>query len=188
MLFTPSWNYLSTPNFLISWWHWRALRRWFCGGFGVIHYCVSITERSTPLHARSLPSLFITIKYLICIFAMLNPGSKMLTGCGLNYKTFVRIPFLIFQFDHFGRWVPKKIFYLDMLRFTKHNLQPLVSIILVKFPHSPILHYAFSSWIEKTTTKTIHCHWENRFVLQYYGAVWKLYHYSKLMGLFDGGK
>ena len=23
----------------------------------------------------------------------------------------------------------------------------------VKFPHSPILHYAFSSWIEKTTTK-----------------------------------
>ena len=28
------------------------------------------------------------------------------------------------------------------------------------------LHYAFSSWIEKTTTKTIHCHWENRFVLQ----------------------
>ena len=37
----------------------------------------------------------------------------------------------------------------------------------VKFPHSPmpILHYAFSSWIEKTMTKTIHCHWENRFVL-----------------------
>ena len=30
----------------------------------------------------------------------------------------------------------------------------------VKFPHSPILHYAFSSWIEKTMTKTIHCHWE----------------------------
>ena len=36
----------------------------------------------------------------------------------------------------------------------------------VKFPHSPILHYAFSSWIEKTMTKTIHCHCENRFVLQ----------------------
>ena len=35
-------------------------------------------------------------------------------------------------------------------------------ILLVKFPHSPILHYAFSSWIEKTTTKTIHCPWENR--------------------------
>ena len=38
--------------------------------------------------------------------------------------------------------------------------------IEVKFPHSPILNYAFSSWIEKTMTKTIHCHWENRFVLQ----------------------
>ena len=36
----------------------------------------------------------------------------------------------------------------------------------VKFPHSLILHYAFSSWIEKTMTKTVHCHWENRFVLQ----------------------
>ena len=36
----------------------------------------------------------------------------------------------------------------------------------VKFPHSPILHYAFSSWIEKAMTKTIHCRWENRFVLQ----------------------
>ena len=24
---------------------------------------------------------------------------------------------------------------------------------LVKFPHSPILHYAFSSWIEKTMQK-----------------------------------
>ena len=38
--------------------------------------------------------------------------------------------------------------------------------LLVKFPHSPILHYAFSSWIEKTMTKTIDCHWENRFFLQ----------------------
>ena len=38
-------------------------------------------------------------------------------------------------------------------------LTPKISfvILLVKFPHSPILHYAFSSWIEKTTTKTIHC-------------------------------
>ena len=31
------------------------------------------------------------------------------------------------------------------------------AISRVKFPHSPILHYAFSSWIEKTMTKTIHC-------------------------------
>ena len=43
---------------------------------------------------------------------------------------------------------------------------PLQAPLLVKFPHSPILHYAFSSWIEKTMTKTIDCHWENRFVLQ----------------------
>ena len=32
------------------------------------------------------------------------------------------------------------------------------------FPNSPILHYVFSSWIEKTMTKTIHFHWENIFV------------------------
>ena len=24
---------------------------------------------------------------------------------------------------------------------------------MVKFPHSPVLHYAFGSWIEKTITK-----------------------------------
>ena len=49
----------------------------------------------------------------------------------------------------------------------------------VKFPHSPmpILHYAFSSWIEKTMTKTIHCHWENRFALQQYEAVQKFYQF-----------
>ena len=28
-----------------------------------------------------------------------------------------------------------------------------MELIVVKFPHSPILHYAFSSWIEKTMTK-----------------------------------
>ena len=37
----------------------------------------------------------------------------------------------------------------------------LWSAFRVKFPHSTILHYAFSSWIEKTMTKKIHCHWEN---------------------------
>ena len=36
----------------------------------------------------------------------------------------------------------------------------------VKFPHRPIVHYAFSSWKQKTVTKTIHFDWENRFVLQ----------------------
>ena len=45
----------------------------------------------------------------------------------------------------------------------------------VKFPHSPVLHYAFSSWREITMTKTGHCHWENRFVLQQYGPVRKFY-------------
>ena len=43
--------------------------------------------------------------------------------------------------------------------------QPML-IVLVKFSHGPIFHYAFSSWREITMTKTIHCHWENRFVLQ----------------------
>ena len=42
----------------------------------------------------------------------------------------------------------------------------LAFVILPKFLHIPILHYAFSSWIETTVTKTIHRHWENRFVLQ----------------------
>ena len=40
----------------------------------------------------------------------------------------------------------------------------LIGLDLVKFTHSPILHYVFSSWTEKTMTKTIHCLWENRFV------------------------
>ena len=45
----------------------------------------------------------------------------------------------------------------------------LIGLDLVKFPHDPILHYTFSSWKEKTMTKTVHWHWENRFVL-YIGA------------------
>ena len=35
---------------------------------------------------------------------------------------------------------------------------PYLNKFAVKFPHNPILHYAFSSWIEKTMTKTIHYH------------------------------
>ena len=46
------------------------------------------------------------------------------------------------------------------------GLMPLLQVTWVKFPHGPILHYAFSSWTEKTMTKTIHFRWENRFVLQ----------------------
>ena len=53
----------------------------------------------------------------------------------------------------------------------------IIVVLRVKFPHSPVLHYAFSSWIEKTMTKTIHCHWENRFVLQQYEAVQKFYQF-----------
>ena len=41
----------------------------------------------------------------------------------------------------------------------------LIELDLVKFTHGPILNYAFSSWIEKTMTKTIHWHWGNRFLL-----------------------
>ena len=55
------------------------------------------------------------------------------------------------------------------------HVDAVVGALLVKFSHSPILHYAFSSRIEKTMTKTTHCHWENRFVLQWYGAVRKFY-------------
>ena len=53
----------------------------------------------------------------------------------------------------------------NMKYFEKTLVNNLINT-KVKFPHSPILHYAISSWIEKTMTKTIHCHWENRFVLQ----------------------
>ena len=45
----------------------------------------------------------------------------------------------------------------------------ITSLNIGKFPQSPILHYAFSSWMEKTMTKTMHCLWKNRFVLQQYG-------------------
>ena len=50
--------------------------------------------------------------------------------------------------------------------FGKIFAQNKFYLFLVKFPHSPKQHYAFSSWVEKTMTKTIHRHWENRFVLQ----------------------
>ena len=46
----------------------------------------------------------------------------------------------------------------------KQKKSRIVYTRMVTFLHSPILHYAFSSWTEHTMTKTIHCHWENRFV------------------------
>ena len=79
----------------------------------------------------------------------------MLTGCGLNYKTFVQISFLIFQFDHFGRWVPKKIFYLDMLRFTKHNLQPLV-IYISWFLQRKSQAYSLTLFVIRAATLLVH--------------------------------
>ena len=64
---------------------------------------------------------------------------------------------------------------------------------MVKFLHSSILYYAFSSWIEERMVKTIDCLRENRFVLR---AVWKFYQKSNifsnqplnssLSSLFDG--
>ena len=45
----------------------------------------------------------------------------------------------------------------------------ITSLNFGKFSQSPILHYQFSSWMEKTMTKTIHCLWKKRFVLQQYG-------------------
>ena len=54
--------------------------------------------------------------------------------------------------------------YIWLTRNQRIAIYPVNSA--VKFPHSPILHYAFSFWIKETMTKTIHCHWEDRFVLQ----------------------
>ena len=61
-------------------------------------------------------------------------------------------------FDFYGKWMVlaeislKLIFLLKrkesgapLLAVQKHFMAPMV----VKFPHSPILHYAFSSWIKK---------------------------------------
>ena len=55
---------------------------------------------------------------------------------------------------------------LPKLTLLQPQKRPISIPQKVKFPHGPILHYAFSSWIEKTRTKTIPCDWENRFVLQ----------------------
>ena len=50
------------------------------------------------------------------------------------------------------------------LSFSKIAIFHFVKKKKVKFSHSLILQNVFSSWIEKTMTKTIRCHWENRFV------------------------
>ena len=64
----------------------------------------------------------------------------------------------------------RKIFILlcTILRksFCPQGNLSILLLFLVKFPHSPKLHYAFSSWIEKTMKKAIQSLWKNRFVLQ----------------------
>ena len=64
------------------------------------------------------------------------------------------------------RYLSHLHFVLFRLQIRKITLHCLLMKEMVKFPHNPIPHYAFSSWIDKTMTKTIHGHWENRFVLQ----------------------
>ena len=56
-----------------------------------------------------------------------------------------------------------KVFKQLGLKFSSKKMSPATSTyhlnkFAVKFPHSHKLHYAFSSWIEKTMTKTIHYH------------------------------
>ena len=85
---------------------------------------------------------------------MLNPGSKMLTGCGLNYKTFVQIPFLIFQFDHFGRWVPK-IYFTLICYDSRNNLQPLV-IYISWFLQRKSQAYSLTLFVIRAATLLVH--------------------------------
>ena len=67
---------------------------------------------------------------------------------------------------NFGVLFPVLMDYFQESRERTGNFTEEPVYNLVKFPHSPILHYAFSSWAEKTMTKTIHFRWENRFFLQ----------------------
>ena len=54
----------------------------------------------------------------------------------------------------------------------------LIGVDPVEFTHILILHHAFSSWIEKTMAKTVHCLWENRFVF-YRGSQFMIEVYLK---------
>ena len=55
------------------------------------------------------------------------------------------------------RLIKKKIRF-SWSRQRKKSKEAYLAFYEVKFWHSPILHYAFSSWIEKTMTNTIHCY------------------------------
>ena len=98
------------------------------------------------------------------------------SNCGINGVNYTFF-FLTTTFvaEHYrlkhnpNDWSSAKVWTYSMTLFTTTDVRKLGSDLEqtpVKFPHSPILHYTFSSWTEKTMTKTIHCHWENRFVLQ----------------------
>ena len=98
------------------------------------------------------------------------------SNCGINGVNYTFF-FLTTTFvaEHYrlkhnpNDWSCAKVWTYSMTLFTTTAVRKLGSDLEqtpVKFPHSPILHYTFSSWTEKTMTKTIHCHWENRFVLQ----------------------
>ena len=56
------------------------------------------------------------------------------------------------------RYLSHLHFVLFRLQIRKITLHYLLMKEMVKFPHNPIPHYAFSSWIDKTMTKTIHGH------------------------------
>ena len=47
---------------------------------------------------------------------------------------------------------------------------------LKSFPHKPIFHYAYSSWIKKIMTKTIDCFWDYDFVWLQHGLILKSSH------------
>ena len=48
---------------------------------------------------------------------------------------------------------------VDIRATREHQNPPLEGLVYswVRFPHSPILHYAYSSWIKITMAKTIDC-------------------------------
>ena len=101
----------------------------------------------------------------------------IMLNCLVNFKYYRRggkcVYTLIYRILHKWR-LPSTVSCINIKRKissalvdkAKKRIDQQISISLVTFPHSPILNYAFSSWVEKTMTKTIRCHWENRFVFQ----------------------
>ena len=90
--------------------------------------------------------------------------------CDMTQKTcfFILLPRVRFNIYYSLTWdkMGRKAFEAVLRDPLERTKLAKTSGCWVKFPHSPILHYTFSSWTEKSITKTIHFHWENRFVLQ----------------------